>query len=168
MNGKEGVRKITNEMITLLEKIDSSAYKQPIDLFDGSSLGKHFRHIFDFYRCLAMGLDEKTIDYSTRQRDPQIEIEPQKAAERFRSILDTLEHCVTEERVAVLSDFSTDDQETREAYESTIGRELAFIHDHAVHHLAIIKMGIKVIDPQLVLEENFGLAPSTVKFQQGN
>ena len=166
MNGTEGVKQITHEMIQLLERMDPRMYRQPIDLFDGSTLGKHFRHIFDFYRCLNQGIDKQIIDYSQRQRDPQIEVDPKVAAAHFRAIIEPLDQCINEESVAVLSDFSINTQEAREAYQSTFGRELAFIHDHAVHHLAIIKMGIKLLDPQLVLGEHFGIAPSTVKFQQ--
>ena len=45
MNGWQGVEHITRQMIGLLNRIEPVAYAQSLDIFDGSSIGKHFRHI---------------------------------------------------------------------------------------------------------------------------
>ncbi|MEO0340153.1 MAG: hypothetical protein AAF242_13180 [Bacteroidota bacterium] len=163
MNGWQGVEHITRQMVGLLDRIDPVAYAQSLDIFDGSSIGKHFRHIFDFYRCLAHGIENGAIDYSARQRNLQMESNPRVAATSFSDVINQLSTIPMEAQVKVLSDFSPEDDHNREAYISTLGRELFFIHDHAVHHLAIIKMGLKQAAPDLSIGEHFGVAPSTVK-----
>jgi hypothetical protein len=51
---------------------------------------------------------------------------------------------------------------------STIGRELGFAAHHAIHHLAMVKI---IAIHTLGLDENelpngFGMAPSTVRFEE--
>jgi uncharacterized damage-inducible protein DinB len=167
MNGLQGVQQITQQMIQILQKIDQGAYQQAIDIFDGSTVGKHFRHILDFYFCLIKGFNQGKIDYSDRSRNPRIEVEPQTAADHFSNALNQLHELTLDMPIIVMSDFSTSNEVERVSYTSTIGREMAFIHDHAVHHLAIIKMGIKRINPNFKLGAHFGVAPSTIKFVQG-
>lgn len=164
MNGLQGVEQLTQQMIQILQRMDQNAYQQAVDIYEGSSIGKHFRHILDFYNCLLKGLTLGKIDYSDRPRDLEIECAPLTAAHHFSNALHQLSDLNLDAPVSVLSDFSDDDQIERVCYSSTIGRELAFIYDHAVHHLAIIKMGIKRVHPEFQLAKNFGIAPSTVKF----
>lgn len=38
--------------------------------------------------------------------------------------------------------------------------------EHTIHHLALIKVGLKLVYPDLDLPNHFGVAPSTIKFQQ--
>ncbi|GAB5550772.1 MAG: hypothetical protein Sapg2KO_03630 [Saprospiraceae bacterium] len=164
MNGLQGVEQLTRQMIQILQRMDQSAYQQAVDIYEGSSIGKHFRHILDFYNCLLKGLPLGKIDYSDRPRNLEIECAPLIAAHHFSNALHELNDLSLEAPINVLSDFSEDYQTERIFYASTIGRELAFIYDHAVHHLAIIKMGIKRVSPDFQLSSNFGIAPSTVKF----
>lgn len=167
MDGLQGVQQLTRQMIQILQRMDPTAYQQAVDIYDGASVGKHFRHIFDFYNCLIKGLAKGKIDYSDRSRNLQIEREPSAAAHHFNNAMHQLNDLSMEKTIKVLSDFSDNQYIERVSYASTIGREMAFIHDHTVHHLAIIKMGIKRINPSFQLTKNFGLAPSTVKHTQG-
>lgn len=50
--------------------------------------------------------------------------------------------------------------------ESNIGRELLYVTEHAVHHMAILKMGIVHSFCHIQFEENFGVAESTINYQQ--
>lgn len=166
MNGLEGVHQITRQMISLLERIPQSSYSRMLDIYDGSTIGKHFRHIFDFYRCLEAGLKAGQIDYSSRQRNQQLEEDPQVIARYFRDVAKQLNGYSMDTPLQVLSDFSCETEAGREYFDSTFGRELAFIHDHAVHHLAIIKMGLKQVEPAMNPGQEFGVAPSTIKYQR--
>jgi hypothetical protein len=37
------------------------------------------------------------------------------------------------------------------------------VYDHAVHHLAIIKIGIRCSFPQWIIDRDLGVSPSTLK-----
>jgi len=42
-------------------------------------------------------------------------------------------------------------------------RELQYNIEHAVHHLAIIKIGVKTLEDSFKLDDNFGIAASTIR-----
>jgi len=42
-------------------------------------------------------------------------------------------------------------------------RELAYNIEHAIHHMAIIKIGINEVSPYILLPSAFGVASSTIR-----
>ena len=46
---------------------------------------------------------------------------------------------------------------------TSLHRELQYNIEHAVHHLAIIKIGIKSLEDSFKLDDNFGIAASTIR-----
>ena len=166
MNCKQGTDIIIGQMIELLEKLDSKPYAQPLSLFNGSTIGQHFRHILDFYGCLTRGVASGRIDYADRQRDTRVETEPDYAATVFAAYSSAIQQLPEEVQVEIVADFSSDFNEERPVVLSTVGRELMYAYDHAVHHLAMIKMGLKVASPAVEVDRNLGVAPSTVKHWQ--
>lgn len=165
MDCKEGIQSITEQMIDVLNRIDPVVYRQSLDLYDGASLGKHFRHIYDFYSCLIRGVGDGKVDYSSRKRESAIERQPKIAAQAFAKAATQLAEVSTDLHLKVLADFSADNNYNRQAYDSCFGREITFLHDHAVHHLAIVRMGLKQLNPEFSLSKQLGVAPSTIKYE---
>ncbi len=163
MNCKQGTDIIIRQITDLLYKLDEGTYSRPLPLFNGSTIGQHFRHILDFYGCLSRGVDEGRIDYAQRQRDVMVENEPTYAAGVFDQCLQNIMAMEEAKEVDILADFSSDFNEERPVVRSTVGRELMYAYDHAVHHLAIIKMGLKVAFPTVETDPSLGVAPSTLK-----
>ena len=59
--------------------------------------------------------------------------------------------------------------ETEEAsvrINSSVERELAYNIEHAIHHMAIIKIAVNTVFPRVQLPQNFGVAYSTVRYQK--
>ncbi|MBK9491560.1 MAG: DinB family protein [Haliscomenobacter sp.] len=166
MNGKEGISNIVMQINDILIDIESNLYKMPLGIYNGSSIGQHFRHIYDFFRCLVYGAQENVVDYASRERDLQIEQDPRFALAAFHRELDYLLTLDEQMPLSVRADFSTQSDVGRPEYPSSVGRELMFVHDHAVHHLAMIKIGLQNEAPDLLKDKNFGVAPSTIKFRQ--
>ena len=164
MNCKEGTKIIVDQMTDVLGKLDAGAYAQPLQLFNGSTIGQHFRHIIDFYGCLARGLNEGRIDYARRERDKRIETNPAYASEMLLAYTGEIKHCDESEEVQILADFSADLNAERPVVKSTLARELMYAYDHAVHHLAMIKMGLKTLNANIELQDELGVAPSTLKY----
>ena len=163
MNCKQGTEIIIEQMTDLLNRIAKDTYSQPLQLFNGSSIGQHFRHIVDFYGCLNKGFSDGRVDYSLRQRDPRVETEPNYAAQMLSDYFEQMKTADETLQVEVVADFSSELNETRPVVLSTLGREMMYAYDHAVHHLAMIKMGLKATSPTLEIDKNLGVAPSTVK-----
>jgi hypothetical protein len=163
MNCKHGTEIIIGQMMELLGKLPADTYSRPLQLFNGSSIGQHFRHIVDFYGCLNKGVAEGRLDYADRQRDARIETEPLYAASVLQDLFEKMRDLDESVMLEVVADFSADLNETRPVVPTSVGRELMYAYDHAVHHLAIIKMGLKSTSPNIEIDRNLGVAPSTVK-----
>lgn len=164
MNCKEGTQIIVDQMTEVLEKLDEGPYAQPLPLFNGSTIGQHFRHIIDFYGCLARGLGEGRIDYANRERDKRIETDPAYASQMLLEYTRGIQDCDESAEVQILADFSADLNTGRPVVKSTLARELMYAYDHAVHHLAMIKMGLKTLNAGIDVPEELGVAPSTLKY----
>lgn len=163
MNCKQGTDIIILQMIEILNKMDAGTYARPLSIFNGSSIGQHFRHIVDFYGCLLRGAGEGRIDYDKRERDVQVETQPLYAARKLNEYALSVAKLAEHQRLEVVADFSAELNETRPVVESTLGRELMYAYDHAVHHLAMIKMGLKAACPEFEVDPRTGVAPSTLK-----
>ena len=167
MNCIEGNVKLINQVVDLLDRLENEQYAQSLSVFNGSSLGQHFRHILDFYNCVVQFSNEEKLDYCMRERNPNVETLAAFAKNAFVDIANQLPALDEDRKIRVVTDFSSDVTEDRTEVFSTVGRELMYAHDHAVHHLAMIKMGIRLVFPEVRLDNALGVAPSTLKYRQG-
>ncbi len=167
MDCKTGTRNIITQIIGLLDSLNKEQYARPLSIFNGSTLGQHFRHIFDFYQCLINDVSRGTIDYARRERDSRIEQDPTYAQDAFQRIAEAIDSFEELGSLEVLADFSADSTDGRPLFKSTVGRELMFAHDHAVHHIAIIKIGFQQAYPEIPIALEVGVAPSTIKYRTG-
>ena len=164
MNTKQGLTHITGQITQILGQLSTKQMQMPLDVFNGSSVGKHFRHIYDYYACILKGMQKGCVDYADRSRDEMIESNPVDAIDAFNQVLRNLLGVEETWEIGIITDFSGDPSEERQTVDSTLGRELLYAHDHALHHLAIIKIGIQSAFPDLILNEEVGVAPSTLKY----
>jgi predicted transcriptional regulator len=152
-----------NDLRLYLSVIDSVIFQTPLDLLSGSSIGQHSRHIIEFYNCLLEQSEvsnDPVISYAKRRRDFLIESQPDHAIKCVDEICERLSS------IDVLRSCRLDCNEHGQEnlfVESTIGRELIYNIEHTIHHLAIVKIALKAILPDLTLPEHFGVAPSTLR-----
>lgn len=151
---------IIRQMDDLLQQIEPHDYRRPLTEFDGSSLGQHFRHILEFFQCLEKGKDKGCIDYASRVRNMLYEDNPLFTARAFSDFAELLESDMEDKTLTVRAEFGG---EERPEYNSTLNRELLFVYDHAIHHLAMIKIGIRCHFPEIKVDRDLGVSPSTIK-----
>ena len=163
MSAKKGMINVCRDIAGILEQINPEDYTAPLDLFNGASLGQHFRHVLDFFQCLALAGETGIVDYARRKRDPRIEADPIYAASAFQKILAQVEQMDEGTVLYMRADFMNVPEEDRPLYASSVGREMTFVHDHAIHHLAMINIGIQEQCPYIAKPKHFGVAPSTIK-----
>lgn len=166
MDCKEGTARIIHQIQVLLQSIDPQQYSQPLAVLHGASLGQHFRHIHDFYDCLLEQVADGKIDYTLRRRNPEIEQNPLFAATRFATLLSEVLVLEPDQPLQVRIDFDPEaTKEDRSLVVSSVGRELMYAHDHALHHLAIVKIGLQQAFPGFTVPEEIGVAASTLQFR---
>jgi hypothetical protein len=165
---KSGIIEIGNQIISVIEKLDNQAYQQPLEIFNGSTLGQHFRHILEFFENLSKAESQSIIDYAKRDRDPQLESDKDLAIMVLKNAIHKLALMDESINLSAKGDYYGVNPVDRPILPSSVGREMMFIYDHAIHHLAIIKIGIKSGFPHIAINENTGMAPSTIRFRIGN
>lgn len=151
---------LVQQINQVISQLDTDHYHCPLPEFNGSSLGQHFRHILEFFQCLEDGVQSGTVDYAARNRNHVYETNPEIASAAFDAFNHALPNFDMAQPVQVRAEFGTDN---RPCYESTVGRELLFVYDHAIHHLAIIKIGLICHYPEISVDKDLGVSPSTVK-----
>lgn len=166
MDPRKGTQIISTQVADLLEVMDNKHYNQPLSTFNGSSVGQHVRHIIDFYLCLINGLNDLDINYDKRERNPLIETDRLTAKQFMEIIAQKVQNFEVEQSVMVCSSFVADKNETLISIPSSVGRELMYAYDHAIHHLAMIKIGMQIHFPNIAIDKNLGVAPSTLKYRQ--
>jgi uncharacterized damage-inducible protein DinB len=160
MNADNALLTIIKQINHVIAQLPPDGYNMPLAEFEGNTLGQHFRHILEFFQCLEDGIESGTIDYAARNRNPIYENKPDVATAAFEAFSHALSKFDMDQPVSVRAEFGSDD---RPCYDSTVGRELLFVYDHAIHHLAIIKIGLVCCFPHIEAKKDLGVSPSTIK-----
>ena len=126
-----------------------------------SNVGGHVRHCLDHVEALLAGLDQGEVDYDHRQRGTEVETSPQAALDTIRrqerQLLAFPPH--SENRPLRLSALVSSCLPPT-FVETTVGRELAFVLSHTIHHNALISVMARTLG--VPVPDRFGYAPSTL------
>ena len=168
MDCKQGTELITAQISYLLDQLDHESYTMSIPLFHGGTIGQHMRHILEFYICLFEGAHQTKVDYNSRKRDLVLSDQINAAKAVLEYIDNTVKYLYEHQGLQIVNEFCNEADDDRDQYFSSIGRELQYAFDHAVHHLAIIRMGIETTLPHIRVDPELGIAPSTLKYRKKN
>ena len=154
------------QAIDLIEKLDDDLYTSHDSPYYLSGVGKHIRHLLDFYENFLMGWRE-LIDYDARRREERLENDRLYCIQRIKETMNDLnilpEAAASVKKRLLVKNDEIAEGHTRDSFtHSTVERELQFLKFHVVHHFAIIAMILKI--QGFVTPEDFGIAPSTLKF----
>lgn len=131
-----------------------------------SSVAKHFRHVFNHYEALLKATGGK-IDYETRERGTAVETDRLAAIAKAESLIAALpgllaqhgaDNTLRVERIVRMANGKLEAAE----YASSLARELDFVHQHTVHHFAVI--ALIVAQHGVAVPPDFGMSPSTLRF----
>jgi hypothetical protein len=154
---------IITQLTDLLDNIEPSVYKDALRPLHYSTTGQHVRHITEFYLCLLKGYKTGVVDYDARERNLLIEIDKDFTIETLESVSQDLRKLKSDKSLILKSSFVGD-----EAMEisTSFFRELTYLIEHTIHHLAIIKIGLNEVYPEVEIPKNFGVAHSTVRYRE--
>lgn len=158
--------RVLEDARSYLRQINPDAYRLPQELLSGASIGQHTRHFVEFYQCLLTQIqfENPVINYATRERNLRIESDPVYAADIVEGIISDI-HNLNTNRTCFLECSEHLESNEECLVSSSLERELVYNVEHTIHHLAIIKIGMKAIAPDLVVPDHFGVAPSTIKYR---
>lgn len=161
----EVVANTLSHMQAFLDQLDGERYKKSLDIFSHSSIGQHTRHVIEFFQCLIEQAPEGCINYEKRKRNVLIEENPLHASQTIDEIVQVLRSGDLAEELELESCYGLGVDHVFRV-PTTLDRELIYNIEHAIHHLAMIRMGLKEVAPDLELPQGFGIAPSTLKHRK--
>lgn len=149
------------DFIDLSQSLTSEQYTFKCTMLNGVSIAEHLRHSYEFYHCLLLGLNTQQLNYEARARDKALETNLPYAIESMQQLKTQL--------AAPLKDFSLE-LRSKEAQSGTantsLERELVYCLDHAIHHQALIKIGLKEQGLSHLVSQDFGVAYSTLRYRK--
>jgi hypothetical protein len=165
MTLNQAVGQLFGDMRIYLDQIDDKRYGEPLELLSKSSIGQHSRHVIEFFQCLLQQRLGGTINYDQRVRNTLIEEHAGVACQCLEEIQDAIEQIDPKEKLNLAVSYDHNLSQWVEV-ETTFERELVYNIEHAIHHMAMIKIGLRSIAEEIELPRGFGVAPSTIKYQQ--
>ncbi len=153
------------QLTTIVSQLTPDDYAQPQALLFGASVGKHLRHVLECYAIALTGYRTGHINYDRRVRQTALENDPRFAIDTMQQMAGLLQRCTEDRTLCFEASYSTDDT-TDVSISTTFFRELLYNIEHAIHHSALIRIGLEKSFPHVQIPANFGIAYATVHHQK--
>jgi hypothetical protein len=165
MNLQTACTGILNQLSELVKQLSAEDYIKPIPALSQSSIGQHLRHTLEFFICLEQGVERGVVNYDKRAHDKLIESDKFLALSVLSRIADfiTKQNLNNPLKLEVGYDLTNDHFIS---VDTNYQRELIYNIEHAVHHMAIMKIGVREAAPYVTLPSDFGVAASTIRYQE--
>lgn len=153
-------------LVALLDDLAGVLIAVPVDTYCArieppisGTIGEHVRHTLDHIAAIASSGGTQ-LSYDQRTRGTAVESDPSAALRhilRLKSALGPFRHRSLDDPILVHS-MVAPDADTVSSW-SSLGRELAFVVSHTIHHQALI--AILLAWHSEPVPDGFGVAPST-------
>ncbi len=155
---------ILDQLKSLIERLSDQEFVQPISVLNGATLGQHIRHTLEFYICLQSGANSGSVNYDNRDHDTTLETNRGLAMDAINAIQDFLTSTGSNHNLTLEVNYDRD-KDVLVQVDTNLYRELIYNIEHAVHHMALIKIGVKQMRQDILLPDDFGVAVSTLRYQ---
>lgn len=159
MQLQEAIKKIFLQVSDVLDQLNCEQYNLSTPVLLKATIGQHVRHIIELFIELENGYETGIVNYDKRKRDHRIETDRFFAKEVLWNVFKGLNKA--DKQLILELDYSEVSQSSL-SVQSNYNRELIYNLEHAVHHMAIIRIGINAVS-LINVPENFGIATSTIK-----
>ena len=153
---------LLSQLTAVVEQLSDKEFITPSFTLSNATIGQHIRHTIEFFICLEEGYNKGIVNYDKRARNTQIEMDKSYALAKLSEALNFVRNIERDRslRLEVGYDLLHDDCIS---IETNYFRELTYNIEHAVHHMALIKIGIKELAGHVALPHDFGVASSTIR-----
>jgi uncharacterized damage-inducible protein DinB len=165
MNISKACANILAQLTDMVSQLSEQDFVKPVDTLGNSTLGQHLRHTVEFFICLEKGFEPGVINYDKRAHDKLIETDKFIALSMLSKIDEFVRLQTTDKALKLEAAYDLD-KEDFVTIETNYLRELVYNIEHAVHHMAIMKIGIREAAPYVKLAHDFGIAASTIRYQE--
>jgi hypothetical protein len=153
---------ILNQLENVLGQISEMDFSKPSQALSHSTMGQHLRHTLEFFMCLESGFEKGIVNYDKRAHDKLIESDKFIALASIQRIKEFVLSKNQDQPLKLEVGYEKHSDECV-TIETNYFRELTYNIEHAVHHMAIMKIGIREVADYVILPSDFGIAVSTVR-----
>ncbi len=164
MSIKPAVDEIFNQLSWLLAQLSNDEYSQVSPQLNGASVGQHVRHTLEFFKCLIDGSKTGSVNYDLRERDIFLESNTLQAKALIEELIGSFDSMEEKQEIDLIQSYGEGSEPI--CAQSNVLRELVYNLEHAVHHMALIRIGLREVKPKLKLEDSFGVASSTIRYKK--
>ncbi|GAB4233314.1 MAG: hypothetical protein Tsb0034_06500 [Ekhidna sp.] len=160
----QSAKELLGQLRDVIDACEGQDFSKPLDELSGATFGQHVRHTLEFFLCLFDAKNEEVINYDQRKHDQLIETDPKLA----RSVIQSIQVFLSdnEEDFAVKFAANYSQEEGRDVVmKSSFYRELAYNIEHAIHHMALLKVAVNQSLTYIKLPDHFGVASSTIRYR---
>lgn len=130
-----------------------------------ATVGQHLRHTLEFFICLEQGYELGVVNYDKRIHNKTMENDKQIALHTINQIRDFVMNKPGDKALKLEVGYQPDNDEVV-TIDTNYLRELTYNIEHAVHHMAIMKIGIREVAGYVTLPSDFGVAVSTIRYKE--
>jgi len=156
---------ILGQLENVVEQIQPPDFCKPSATLSQSTIGQHLRHTLEFFLCLEKGFDNGIINYDKREHDKLIESDKFIAMAAIGRIRDFISSKADGRELKLEVGYDRHSEDSVSVSTNYL-RELIYNIEHAIHHMAIMKIGIRELAPYVKLADHFGVAVSTIRYQE--
>lgn len=156
---------VLQQLKDVTQQLTEHQFTQPLNSLGKASLGQHLRHTLEFFQCLQAGSENGWVNYDNRQHNKELENNKALAI----MLMDELQFHISQQNnnSSIRLEVSYGLQEVEsEVVQTNYARELVYNIEHAIHHMAIFKIGLREVAPEIILPADFGVASSTLRYQR--
>lgn len=146
----------------VLSQLSHEEYGRHLPVLLNASVGQHTRHIIEFFQILIDNYDTGILNYENRKRNRLLETSRDLALEELSLIRNTI---AKEDKDILVTGTYTNEVPSEYAVRSTYYREMIYNLEHMVHHMAVIKIGIRQ-STNVLVPADFGVASSTIQYKK--
>ena len=158
-------KSILDQLIFISEQLTDEGFRKPLSILSHNSIGKHIRHIVEFYDLLVIVSQLGEINYDMRSHDKVIEENRLMAIEKLSTLKLEIENISADHDLVLNANYSIN-EDTHLPIRTSLYRALQYNIEHSIHHMAIIKMALLSDFELVTIPEGFGIAYSTIKYEK--
>ena len=161
---KSAAIRILKQLENTIIQIKNKDFIAPVVILNGATVGQHARHTLEFFTCLFDGYTLGIVNYDKRRHDKSIEEDKVQALMTLNSNINFIEKVQSNHQFNLEVDYAIEEAQNI-IIETNLNRELAYNVEHAVHHMALIRIGLNVAADYVNIPEGFGVASSTIRYK---
>jgi hypothetical protein len=150
------------QLVSVLGTLNEDNFRTPLPVLSGGTIGRHVRHLVEFYQCLFGGLVTGMVDYDARARNAMLEEDPALAVAALQYLMRRVGEVQADQPLVLCTRYGPGE---KVSIPTTLYRELVYNLEHCIHHQATIRIGLRTLSQPAPLPDSFGVAPSTLQYQ---